>query len=110
MRAMVAAFDTGDLDRVAEFVHEDYLDHQGLPDLRPVRGVDGFRHLVEVARTGYSDLSVEVADLLEGEDRCAARLVWRGIRPSGDRTQRETLEIVRVEAGRAVEHWGGGHS
>lgn len=38
------------------------------------RGVDGFRHVVEVARSGYSELAVEVVDLIEGTDRSTARV------------------------------------
>ncbi len=107
MRAMAAAFDTGDVERLSDLVHRDYLDHQGLPHIRPIRGVDGFRHVVEAARSGYLELSVQVADLIEGHDRSAARLTWVGVRPSGERVQRQTLEIVRVDSGRAIEHWGG---
>ena len=107
MRAMVAAFDSGEVRNLADFVHADYLDHQGLPHIRPIEGVEGFRLVVELARSGYRDLSVRIADLIEGSDRSAARLVWSGLRPSGEAVERETLEIVRVESGRAVEHWGG---
>lgn len=59
------------------------------------------------SRSDYSTLSVEIADLIEGDDRAAARLVWSGERESGDTVRRETLEIVRVRDGYAVEHWGG---
>lgn len=31
MRAMVRAFDTGDVSRIDAVVHPAYLDHQGLP-------------------------------------------------------------------------------
>ncbi|MGQ0434496.1 MAG: ester cyclase [Microthrixaceae bacterium] len=107
MRAMVAAFDTGEVRDVDDFVDVSYLDHQGLPHIRPIEGADGFRLVVELARSGYQGLSVEIADLIEGSDRSAARLVWAGVRPSGEHDERETLEIVRVDSGRAVEHWGG---
>jgi hypothetical protein len=50
LRAMVAAFDSGDLGIVAEIVHPDYLDHQGLEGLRPITGADGFARVVETAR------------------------------------------------------------
>jgi len=106
LRAMVAAFDTGDLREVATVVHPEYLDHQGLPGERPICGVDGFAHVVETARSGYVDLSVSVVDLIEGSDWVAARIAWRGRRPSGEVVRRETIDIVRVEAGKAVEHWG----
>jgi predicted ester cyclase len=104
---MVAAFDSGDLVAVAEFVHPDYLDHQGLEGRRPITGIEGFAHVVETARLAYVELSVSVVDLIEGADRAAARIVWDGVRSSGERARRETIDIVRVVEGRAIEHWGG---
>jgi predicted ester cyclase len=83
MRAMVAAFDTGEVDDVRTYVDGSYHDHQGLPHIRPIEGPDGFQLVVEMARGGYEDLSVEIADLIEGSDRSAARLIWSGVRSSG---------------------------
>lgn len=103
---MVAAFATGDVADAADLVAPGYLDHQGLDDERPIRGADGFARVVSVARSGYHDLNVAIADLVEGADRVVLRLRWDGIRPTGEREQRETIDIVRVEDGRAVEHWG----
>ena len=103
---MVAAFGTGRVDDVAAYVDGDYFDHQGLPG-EPVRGADGFARVVEVARGGYDKLSVIVEDLIEDSGRAAARLHWRGTRPTGEVVERETLEIVHVKDGRAVAHWGG---
>jgi predicted SnoaL-like aldol condensation-catalyzing enzyme len=40
------------------------------------------------------------------EDRAVARIHWRGRRRSGEKVDRETIDIVRVVDGRAVEHWG----
>ena len=107
MQAMVEAFDTGEVHDLADIVDPEYLDHQGLPHVRPIRGADGFRQVVEAARSGYEDLSVQIMDVIEGEDRVAARLLWSGVRRNGLSAERETLEIVRVRDGRAVEHWGG---
>jgi predicted ester cyclase len=105
--AMVAAFDGGDLGSVAEIVHPDYLDHQGLDGQRPISGIEGFVHVVRTARSAYAELSVEVVDLIEGADRAAGRIVWDGVRASGEQVRRETIDIVRVSGGRAIEHWGG---
>lgn len=98
LRAMVAAFATGELDDVASYVHADYLDHQGLDGQRPITGVDGFAHVVRVARAARPDLAVEIVDLVEAGDRAVARIGWGG--------DRETIDIVRIAGGRAVEHWG----
>lgn len=104
---MVDAFRTGALERLDEFVHPEYLDHQGLADIRPVHGIAGFERVVRTARAGLRELSVDVADLIEADDRVAARLVWSGTRLDGSSEHRETIEIVRVEDAQAIEHWGG---
>ena len=106
MRAMVAAFNTGDVYDAAAAVHVDYVDHQGLGGA-PMRGPTGFAAVVAAARSGYEELEVTIEDLIEDGDRAAARLRWSGIRSSGTRVDRETLEIIRVEGGKAIEHWGG---
>jgi hypothetical protein len=102
---MVTAFATGDILDCHEYVSASYVDHQGRGGL-PLHGLEGFRQVVGAAhRTTKPELSVE--DLVTSETRAVARLRWRFI-PSGEGSvvERETIEIVRVEKGQAVEHWG----
>jgi len=106
LSAMVAEFDTGRVDDVSAFVDDSYIDHQGLHG-EEVRRAAGFTRVVESARGGYDALAVTIEDLIEDGDRAAARLRWTGTRPTGEVAERETIEIVHVRAGRAVEHWGG---
>lgn len=103
--AMVAMFNTGDVADVEAVIDDDYVDHQGL-DGRPLIGPDGFRAVVQAARSGYRALTVAIEDLVEQEGRAAARLRWRGVRRHGDVVERVTIEMVHVRDGRAVEHWG----
>ena len=105
--AMVAAFDTGCVDDVSAFVDDGYIDHQGLHG-EEVRGAAGFVRVVHAAGVVIWDaLAVGIEDLIEDGDRAVARLRWTGTRPTGEVAERETIEIVHVRAGRAVEHWGG---
>lgn len=106
IHAMVAMFNTGDLGQLEATVHPDYVDHQGLAG-EPMLGIGGFATVVRTARRGYSVLEVTVEDLIEKPDRAAARLRWRGTCARDERVERETIEIVRVKDGWAVEHWGG---
>ncbi len=110
---MVEMFATGDLSSVVAVVDPDYLDHQragsGDPTGGDRPGGDGperFGAVVASARSGYDSLDVTVEDLIETDDRVAVRLRWRGTGPTGT-DERETIDIVRVRDGRAVEHWGG---
>lgn len=102
---MVVMFSAGDLSAIEETVHPDYLDHQGLHG-EPIRGRAGFASFVAAARAGFACLEVTVEDLITGEDRAPARLQWSGFRAEGN-VSRQTLEIVRIADGMAVEHWGG---
>lgn len=48
-----------------------------------------------------------LADTFRNETRAVARIRWRFAPPGqADATERETVEIVRIEGGQAVEHWG----
>jgi predicted ester cyclase len=106
MKAMVDMFTTGDLSELNATVDGSYVDHQGLGG-EPERGADGFARVVEAARSGYQDLVVTIEDLITAPDRAVARLRWRGTRrSSGQEDERETIEIVRIERAKAVEHWG----
>jgi ketosteroid isomerase-like protein len=105
VRAMVAMFNTGDVVDVEAVVAPEYFDYQELLS-GPISGPAGFARVVEAARQGFVELEVTIEDLIVGVDRAAARLRWLGLRRSGESVDRQTIDIVRVENGKAVEHWG----
>ena len=47
-----------------------------------------------------------VEDIFGTADRAVARIRWQGRRPDGEHVDRQTIDIIRVENERAVEHWG----
>ena len=102
---MVAMFASGDPSEAAAVIAQDYLDHQGV-GAGPIRGVEGFAHVVRTSHVAYEQLEVTVEDLFGAGDRAVARIRWRGRRRGGEVIDRETIDIVRVADGRAVEHWG----
>ena len=69
-------------------------------------GTAGFASVVAAARAAFTELHVEAADLIAEGDRAAARIRWRGTRPDGGVVDRETIDVIRVAGGLAVEHWG----
>jgi predicted ester cyclase len=105
LRRMIGAFATGDVHDCHEYISISYIDHQGRRG-SPLHGPDGFRQVVRAAhRTATPELSIE--DLIANEARAVARLRWRFTESDqGNLTERETIEIVRVQGGEAVEHWG----
>ena len=105
LKAMVAIFASGDPSDAPAVVAEEYLDHQGL-GAGPIRGIDGFALVVRTNHTAYQHQEISIEDLFGVEDRAAARIRWRGQRHDGAVVDRETIDIIRVAEGRAVEHWG----
>lgn len=106
MRKMVRIFETGELSQVVAVIDTKYIDHQGLDGI-VLKGPGGFSRVVTTARTAFPGLQVRIEDLIAEGDRVVARLKWHGTRPTGERIDRDTIEIVRFAGGRAIEHWGG---
>jgi SnoaL-like domain len=105
LERMVQAFCTGDTSTVSEFVSVDYLDHQGLGG-EAIYGADGFARVVMAARSGYRTLALSIISSDTGAESVEGHLVWTGERSDGVQVCRETIETLRVEDGKAVEHWG----
>ncbi len=105
VEVMVAMFASGDPSEAATVVADDYLDHQGV-GAGAIRGVDGFAHVVRTNHAAYEHQEISIEDLFGVADRAVARISWRGRRHDGEKVDRETIDIVRVAEGRAVEHWG----
>jgi len=102
---MVAAFATGDTHDCLEYLSTSYLDHQGRDGV-PLHGPDGFQQVVRAAHRSTTP-QLKVEDVIANETRAVARIRWRFTPPGqGDTVERETIEIIRVEGGQVVEHWG----
>jgi predicted ester cyclase len=102
---LVETFNSGDLRDLGSFLSPDYDDHQGL-DGRPLRGHEGFSTVVRAARGSVRDLRVTIEDEIAEADKVVLRLRWHSVSHSGESSERETIEILRVEGGLVVEHWG----
>jgi predicted SnoaL-like aldol condensation-catalyzing enzyme len=103
-RLIIDILATGDLDAVSSAVAEEYIDHQGLGDVE-IRGQLGFRRVVEAVHES-SDAPVTIEDVVAAGDKAALRLRWHGTNRAGRTVTRETLDLLRFEEGRLIEHWG----
>src|SRR4051812_18753429 len=95
-------FSTGDTTGADNVFATGYVDHQ-----RPARldlvGPAEFRAIVDGARRSMPNLTVTIeGEVIEDRGFVAFRLRW-----SSDNAERETLEMLRMEHGKVVEHWGG---
>lgn len=103
----------GNLDLIDELASSEFVDHEeGVPGQPP--GLEGVRFFVGVMRDAFPDLRAEVAPTMADGDLEAARAMLRGthegefmgVPATGNSVEFETLDIVRLEGGKVVEHWG----
>jgi steroid delta-isomerase-like uncharacterized protein len=106
-------FNAGNLDQVEEFCTPDFVDHEEGPPGTP-DGIEGVKAFVGMFREGFPDIRASVDDVMAEGDKIAARVTFTGthegefmgVPPSGQRIQIDTIDIVRIEGGKAAEHWG----
>ena len=101
-----------DLDRLGEFFAEDFASHNLPPGLPP--GIDGVRLFFSAFAEALDDLSVSIDVQLAEGALVAVRTTTRGrqvgpllgLDPGGGEVAIDGVDIVRIEDGRIVEHWG----
>jgi predicted ester cyclase len=108
-RYLEEVVNTGDVDRLDEFIAPDYIDRndQG-------RGIEGAKRHVLGVRHTYPDLHVTVGQqIAEGEwvvtrvtGRGTHQGAWLGMTPTGKTVEITGVNIDRVVNGRIAEHGG----
>jgi predicted ester cyclase len=104
----------GDLDLIDELGSESYTDHEEPMPGQPA-GLDGIRFYVNTMRSAFPDIKVKSLgpELADG-DLEAVRVVltgthqgeFMGAAPTGRTVEFGGIDIIRVEDGKVVEHWG----
>jgi steroid delta-isomerase-like uncharacterized protein len=106
-----ALFNRGELDRVEEFVTEDFVNHEAWPGEDP--GYEGFRLRLRRLRDAFPDFQMRVEDAVAEGDTVAYRATVTGTH-RGDllgmaATHRafrvQHMHFLRMRDGRACEHW-----
>lgn len=94
-------FSTGDTSSVESLFHSTYVDHQK-PQWLDAGGPEEFKEIVVSARRALPNLIVDVIDPVVADGGAVAgRMRWHS-----DKGERETIEILRLDNGLFVEHWG----
>ena len=112
-RAEFEIWNTGDLDRLDDLVASDVVHHDPY-DPHAADGIEGLKRSIELNRTAFPDMRVEVLDQVAEGDRVVTR--WRatmthtgdlgGTPPSGEEVEMNGITIERFAAdGKVVESW-----
>ncbi|MGL3804988.1 ester cyclase [Paeniglutamicibacter sp. R2-26] len=103
----------GNTDLIDELVAEGFVDHESLPGQPP--GKDGVRFFVEMMRSALPDLNVQSFEpsLAEGNLEAVHTVLagthrgeLMGVAATGQSIEFESIDIIRTEGGKVVEHWG----
>lgn len=103
----------GDEAAAGELLAPDFVNRTAAPGMSP--GPDGMLFMFNrVLRPALSDLTVEVHDQVAEGDKVTTRKTIHGthsgellgVPATNQRVAIDVIDVVRVEGGRYVEHWG----
>ena len=112
-RLIEDGFNRGDLSVADDVISPDQVEHQYYgPDHAP--GAEGVKAVISSLRRAFSDLHLAIDDLVVDGDKVWLRMTGTGTNdgsfmghpPTGRRMHTDVFDVVRVEGGRIVEHWG----
>jgi len=104
-------FNRGELDRVEEFVTPDFVNHEAWPGEDP--GFEGFRLRLRRLHEAFSEMRMEVLEVVAGDDLVAYRAELSGVHtgtllgipPTGRSFTAQQMHMLRLRDGRSSEHW-----
>ncbi|NKX55539.1 ester cyclase [Arthrobacter mobilis] len=104
----------GHLDLIDELGSENAIDHEDPLPGQP-SGLDGVKFFVNTFRSAFPDIRAKAIEpVMTDGDMEAARIVltgthqgeFLGIAPTGNTVEFSGIDMIRVQDGKAVEHWG----
>jgi steroid delta-isomerase-like uncharacterized protein len=100
-----------DLDRAADLVAEDIIDHSGFPGQSS--GIEGIRQRWAMLFAAFPDFHITIDQMIEEGDLVAMQATGRGhhngtffgIPPTGNAVTFREVNLSRVNNGKMLEHW-----
>jgi steroid delta-isomerase-like uncharacterized protein len=111
LRLVEEVYNDNDLDVLDELLAPDFVNHSAVPEHR--HGIEGFKHVNEWVRAGFSDAHYEIEDMIAEGDRVACRIIltgthdgeFQGSPPTGRRLRMDHVHWHRLADGKLVERW-----
>jgi steroid delta-isomerase-like uncharacterized protein len=112
VRRLYDLLSSGDVDRFADLLADDFVEHEETPGLAPTK--DGVKAFFRMYLAAFPDLRMNVEDVLESGDKVVARLratgthqgEFMGIPATGKRVDVQLIDMFRLGDGLVHEHWG----
>jgi steroid delta-isomerase-like uncharacterized protein len=108
-------FNTGKVELADQYIAAGAIDHEVMPGQSdPQPALANFKAFMAEFRTAFPDMKVQVMDLIAENDKVVARLRLTGTNKgpfmgqpaTGKSVSFEFIDILRIENGKMVEHWG----
>lgn len=103
-------YNNRDYDAVIKLLDENYYDHSPAKARSPYDAVN----ILKIVENIFSDMNVEIVDLIEEEEKVAGRFIFRaihkneflGIKATNKPIEWEATEIFLIKKGKIIESWG----
>lgn len=101
------------IDAMDEYLNPDYRRYPG-PNAEPIT-LEGQKARIAGFQASLPDAELTIEDIFGEDDRVAFRSTLRathqgellGIPPTGNHIEVALLDVMRLEEGQIIEHWGG---
>jgi predicted ester cyclase len=91
------------VDVVDELIAPDYVNHNGLHD---IRGRDGIKRAIAGQLKAFPNLHTTIEDIIAEDDKVVIRAVGHfAAQPNNQPVAFPWIEILRLEDGKLVEAW-----
>ncbi len=106
-------FNQGNISLANELLASDFVEREQLPPGVP-DGREGVKALTSMLRSAFPDFKATIEDMVAEGDKVVVRMTWSGthkgefmgIPASGKLVSIGVIDIIRVNKGKLVEHWG----
>jgi steroid delta-isomerase-like uncharacterized protein len=111
-KAVTEMFNTGKMDDLGKYIADNFIEHQQEPGQKP--GLAGLKESMTQFRVGFPDLKFTVEHITADSTMIWAQVrmtgtnsgMFMGMPANNKKIDVEGVDIVRLENGKAVEHWG----
>jgi steroid delta-isomerase-like uncharacterized protein len=106
-------FNHGNTSAADEILAPDFVEREQLPPGIP-KGREGVKVLATILRSAFPDLKATIEDTIAEGDKVVIRMTWSGthkgefmgVPATGKRVSIGVIDILRMDGGKCVEHWG----
>jgi steroid delta-isomerase-like uncharacterized protein len=106
-------FNRGNTSAADEILALDFVEHEQLPPGIP-NNREGVKVLATMLRSAFPDLKATIEDTIAEGDKVVIRMTWSGthkgefmgVPATGKRVSIGVIDVIRMDGGKFVEHWG----